>query len=355
MKTSSGRRAFTLIELLVVIAIIALLVGILLPSLGRARTAAKLSIDANNQRQFMTASANYATDFKERLPSFSWRGGGTNRNPNTTGVPVTAGDDNEAAAFQAVDIIRRRTNWTDFPIQPNWTPYHLFSHLVVLDYMNAQLPTPVMRSPNDRERARWAEDPRAAKAALESGGEIGAPGGARWPYSSSYMFATSSFVPDRESGGGFTRNTDSHVWYYVIAGEGTGSYRLGNQKISAVRFPGQKVVTYDIQARFQGKQDVPFLHRTAAINTAFYDASVRQTISGDVNLGGYWSQTGAMSDAFIYWERRVTLGEAPWPDATPTPQPARYRWTAGGKQGIDVGSSNPFWNKFPGRTNRNPN
>jgi prepilin-type N-terminal cleavage/methylation domain-containing protein len=355
MKTSSGRRAFTLIELLVVIAIIALLVGILLPSLGRARTAAKLSIDANNQRQFMTASANYATDFKERLPSFSWRGGGTSRNPNTTGVPVTAADDNEAAAFQAVDIIRRRTNWPDFPIQPNWTPYHLFSHLVVLDYMNAQLPTPVMRSPNDRERARWAEDPRAAKQALEAGGEIGAPGGARWPYSSSYMFATSSFVPDQESGGGYTRNTDSHVWYYVIAGASTGSYRLGNQKISAVRFPGQKVVTYDIQARFQGKQDVPFLHRTAAINTAFYDASVRQTISGDVNLGGYWSQTGAMSDAFIYWERRVTLGEAPWPDANPTPQPARYRWTAGGKQGIDVGSSNPFWNKFPGRTNRNPN
>jgi prepilin-type N-terminal cleavage/methylation domain-containing protein len=64
----SARRGFTLIELLVVIAIIALLIGILLPALGRARNAGRLAVSMNNCRQVLIGQATYRFDKKDLIP-----------------------------------------------------------------------------------------------------------------------------------------------------------------------------------------------------------------------------------------------------------------------------------------------
>ncbi len=72
-----GNRGFTLIELLVVIAIIALLIGILLPALSKARLAAKKLLGQSNHRGVQQGLAFYADEYEGHMPTGHYNTGST--------------------------------------------------------------------------------------------------------------------------------------------------------------------------------------------------------------------------------------------------------------------------------------
>ncbi len=92
LPNSHRKTGFTLIELLVVIAIIAILAGMLLPALAKAKSKAQAIQCMGNTRQLMLAWKSYTTDNKDAVPN--------NFGIDTTQATISAGKAGRANGFQ---------------------------------------------------------------------------------------------------------------------------------------------------------------------------------------------------------------------------------------------------------------
>lgn len=104
-------RAFTLIELLVVIAIIALLIGILLPALAKARMSAQKMLGQANHRSVQQGISIYSDQFAGEMPAGHDAGSGTWNYAWPAQARLGMGGDGKA-----MEVFRNPGAGRDFPV-----------------------------------------------------------------------------------------------------------------------------------------------------------------------------------------------------------------------------------------------
>ncbi|MBX3387341.1 MAG: type II secretion system protein [Phycisphaeraceae bacterium] len=358
-RTTMSNRGFSLIELLVVIAIIALLVSILLPVLDDARRTARKAVCTSNLNQFAKAIGNYSIDERERIPSFTWRA-----NVAYASWTPAAASHTQAAADQAIDIIRRRATRIDMTRIAGWIPNVLYTHLVLNDYLSQNLPNPMVVCPEDRSRQLWQRTVRGkhaaqARADFEALSTAERPAGTgntvqRWPYSSSYQFVPAAWSPDQNfrlaaggAGGTIVQAVSQDGLPHNLWNPPTttlGQF-YGDRKWNDVSYPSMKIVMYDSHDRHSTpRRQLFFMYRESKQPLLFFDGSVQEFKTSETNQGFKPRNPLAAQPSFITYT--PSRWEAPNRFGTWTGEGVVgfYRFTRAGLRGVDVRS-----NEIPGR------
>jgi prepilin-type N-terminal cleavage/methylation domain-containing protein len=336
-----GRRGFTLIELLVVIAIIALLISILLPSLGKARKVARTAKCHSNMRQFGIALQNYASDWRGTASAFSWDPGKPySKWSDLNGAPTDTSYV-RSHANQAVDIARRHTlrdNGYYYPITDRMMDRN-FGHLPLEDggYFSEKIPEPATACPEDRPTLIYqqnVEDIEIGLADAPNEDPFMSEGVKRMlPFWSTYQFVPNSWSPDYQPAPLYQASgTQGYhlLYYYSPGGPPT---KLGIRSISDVNFPSSKVWIFDLFDRHYYKRTLWHAYPDASQPLLMFDGSVNQRKTRDSNDGWQTTNPNGGPVVYQYW---------PSPAEPPTLSGQQadfvkgvFRWTRGGIRGVD--------------------
>jgi hypothetical protein len=292
-----------------------------------------------NRKQLGTATHSYSADYQDRFFAFTWKKGDA---LSKWGFLNNATTDLQAAANQAVDILRRRADREDITQITGWIPHVLYTHLVIQDYLASRLPEQLVICPEDYHRNLWQTDPHGFDAGLfrPAPPQQGSNSGKRWPYSSSYQVTTAAY--DRSAKG--NRITAGAYNSYAVPGLAN----LGNTKVGDVMFPSRKVHMHDNYQRHSGKTQVYFGYPQAKVPLLMHDSSVDIYATQDSNRGWYPNAPNSSAPTTYMYNPPANGWEPP-----PLNNPGGdmmigyYRWTRGFLRGVDFGSIEIYTGQSP--------
>ncbi|MHC4990231.1 MAG: type II secretion system protein [Planctomycetota bacterium] len=176
-------RGFTIVELLVVISIITILLGLLIPAVGKARAQARLNTSKSNLRNLATAASTYAAAWNDRqftmvmdgisrygnspfaaLGGYHLQSGGCNQ-PHDPGCHpgVILGWGETPAHYNSTDgligywmnlpgnfVVALPINFGSFSGSAYWGAFRIPNARQFNQYVNGRFYDPIFYAPNDR-------------------------------------------------------------------------------------------------------------------------------------------------------------------------------------------------------------
>ncbi len=361
MKPRYGK-GFTIIELLVVISIIALLVGILLPAIGKARDNARVNVSKNNLRQIGTALKTYASDWADRQVTYCrdnlgqydgdvsiynqrvYGGGGAMEvhPPIIAGWAYVNGTYQGPFAYWSDDSSRIMFQPMHFPDTPGtcsncsawgWFRFGL-QPKPMNDYFNGRYHDPIYYAPKDRV----ALDP--LEPCFEVPGEFVAEPDACNPAWSSYalspaaLFAPAVFA-DNGNGVFWTEPWKLPNGYRVPT---IGQSRYASLKTNVLEHAWLQNPKLPCNSSFTGCEPYYFNHGFQSVPvTLFFDGSIR--LMGVLEAMSSDRRVSAQNNEGIgLWSRDTSLGEDGYfiPDAYDFVETSFHILTIDGIKGRDT-------------------
>ncbi|MGE3108322.1 MAG: type II secretion system protein [Phycisphaerales bacterium] len=345
-RRGAGDRAFVLAELLCVIALL-LVLAVVIAVLGpENRYRSQMAGSLNNLQRLGSGIADYGLQSSDSVVSFTWRAG-ESRTCDDYAFPV-AGSDLDAAANQAVCILRRQTGRTDITQISGWFPHLFYNMLPLLEYLDEPLPSRLVVSPGDNVRVAWQDAVRRDPAdpngpyfnmRCRPGYPSASNTDKRWPFSSSYEMPPAFYSPDAAVGNVQTiAQSNTHSLFFFGA-----STPLGRRLLSDIRHPSQKAMMYESNQRFFGSREPFFMFAEARVPVLLCDGSVVVRSSSYANQGFQPNSPTSSLPTQVNYVPDVAW-ETPPPNGSSNQfTPARMRFTRSGLLGRDFGGPEVPW------------